>query len=153
MIKSDTLQGSVKVPAFEKSVLLSGRENMNRSVDGDIVAVEILPKSEWKAPDDEVVDEEGKVVYRESTPLLTNFFQLQIRMMMLNRMTMKRASWTWRVCSSRPNGSTLSKVSGSTSTLRSARIWQGGAAGRRYFLLMAGRRTTHRGAGTAIRLS
>ena len=49
----------MKVPSFEKPILLSGRENMNRSVDGDIVAVEVLPKSEWKAPDDEVVDEEG----------------------------------------------------------------------------------------------
>ena len=30
-------------------------------VDGDIVAVELFPESEWKAPEDEVVDEEGTV--------------------------------------------------------------------------------------------
>lgn len=32
---------------------------MNRAVQGDIVAVEIFPESEWKAPADEVVDQEG----------------------------------------------------------------------------------------------
>jgi exosome complex exonuclease DIS3/RRP44 len=32
---------------------------MNRSVEGDIVAVEVFPEAEWKAPGDEVVDQEG----------------------------------------------------------------------------------------------
>ena len=32
---------------------------MNRAIQGDIVAVEIFPESEWKAPADEVVDQEG----------------------------------------------------------------------------------------------
>ncbi|KAH8092215.1 RNB-domain-containing protein [Cristinia sonorae] len=52
------LEGSVNVPAFEKPVLLLGRENMNRAINGDIVAVEVFPESEWKAPGDEVVDQE-----------------------------------------------------------------------------------------------
>ena len=35
---------------------------MNRSVDGDIVAVEVFPETEWKAPDDEVVEEDGELI-------------------------------------------------------------------------------------------
>lgn len=54
-------EGSVKVPAFGKPILLVGTENTNRSVTGDYVVVEVLPESEWKAPADEVLDEECKL--------------------------------------------------------------------------------------------
>ena len=50
------LEGFVNVPSLTKSVLLVGREAMNRSVQGDLVVVEIFPKAEWKAPGEEVVD-------------------------------------------------------------------------------------------------
>lgn len=53
-------QGQVSTPAFNKPVLLQGRENMNRSVHGDIVVVEVFPEAEWSAPADEVVDQDGK---------------------------------------------------------------------------------------------
>lgn len=33
---------------------------MNRAVMGDVVAVEILPEEEWRAPNEEVVDQDGK---------------------------------------------------------------------------------------------
>ena len=46
-------------PAFQKPILLVGRENMNRAVHGDIVAVEVFDPKDWKAPADEVVDQEG----------------------------------------------------------------------------------------------
>ncbi|KAG6912153.1 hypothetical protein DXG01_016965, partial [Tephrocybe rancida] len=52
------LEGSVLVPAFTKPVLLIGWENMNRAVNGDIVAAEVFQKSEWKAPVDEVIDQD-----------------------------------------------------------------------------------------------
>ncbi|KAG2013854.1 mitotic control protein dis3 [Coprinopsis cinerea AmutBmut pab1-1] len=52
------LEGSVNVPAFDQSILLIGRENMNRATNGDIVVVEVFPEDEWKAPADEVVDQE-----------------------------------------------------------------------------------------------
>jgi len=52
-------EGSVKVHSYEKAILLVGTENMNRSVTGDMVVVEVLPESEWRAPADEVLDEEG----------------------------------------------------------------------------------------------
>jgi exosome complex exonuclease DIS3/RRP44 len=44
--------------SLDKPVLLVGRENMNRSVDGDVVVVEIFPKEEWKAPGEEVIDQD-----------------------------------------------------------------------------------------------
>ncbi|THH15025.1 hypothetical protein EW146_g5397 [Bondarzewia mesenterica] len=52
------LEGSVNVPAFTKPVLLVGRENMNRSVQGDIVVVEVFDEKQWKAPANEVIDQE-----------------------------------------------------------------------------------------------
>jgi exosome complex exonuclease DIS3/RRP44 len=52
-------QGSVPVPAFTKPILLVGRENMNRAVQGDVVVVEVFDEKEWKAPADEVVDQES----------------------------------------------------------------------------------------------
>jgi len=69
------LEGSVPVPAFTKPVLLVGRENMNRAVNGDVVVIEIFDKKEWKAPADEVVDQDGKIEFRYSSlkdPHLTN---------------------------------------------------------------------------------
>ncbi|KIK00978.1 hypothetical protein K443DRAFT_678766 [Laccaria amethystina LaAM-08-1] len=53
------LEGSVPVPAFSKPILLIGRENMNRAVQGDVVVVEVFDKKEWKAPADEVVDQDA----------------------------------------------------------------------------------------------
>ena len=35
---------------------------MNRAVNGDVVVIEVLDKKEWKAPADEVVDQDGKSV-------------------------------------------------------------------------------------------
>ncbi len=32
---------------------------MNRSVNGDIVVVEVFPEDQWKAPGEEVVDQDG----------------------------------------------------------------------------------------------
>lgn len=37
----------VKIP-----VLLQGREHINRAIDGDLVAIQLLPKSQWKKPSD-----------------------------------------------------------------------------------------------------
>ena len=52
------LEGSVHVPAFDKSLLILGRENSNRAVQGDVIVVEILPKLQWKALSTKIVDEE-----------------------------------------------------------------------------------------------
>lgn len=53
------LEGSVQVPAFDKSLLILGRENSNRAVQGDLVVVEILPKTQWKMPSTQIVEEEA----------------------------------------------------------------------------------------------
>jgi len=52
------LEGSVHVPAFDRSLLVLGRENSNRAVSGDVVVVEVLPKEQWKAPSSKVIEEE-----------------------------------------------------------------------------------------------
>ncbi|KAI9710981.1 MAG: exosome catalytic subunit dis3 [Bogoriella megaspora] len=52
------LEGSVHVPAFDRSLLVLGRENSNRAVSGDVVVVEVLPKDQWKAPSSKLIDEE-----------------------------------------------------------------------------------------------
>ena len=53
------LEGSIKVPAFPKSLLVLGRENINRAVDGDVVVVEVLPQDQWKAPSTKILEEEA----------------------------------------------------------------------------------------------
>ncbi|PGH12080.1 hypothetical protein AJ79_04479 [Helicocarpus griseus UAMH5409] len=52
------LEGSVQVAAFDKSLLILGRDNSNRAIAGDVVVVEVLPKDQWKAPSTKIVDEE-----------------------------------------------------------------------------------------------
>lgn len=39
-------------------VLIVGRENQNRAIDGDVVIIELLPKEEWRLPSNLVVDQE-----------------------------------------------------------------------------------------------
>ncbi|KAF7544075.1 hypothetical protein G7Z17_g10237 [Cylindrodendrum hubeiense] len=53
------LEGSIKVPAFPKPLLILGRENINRSVDGDVVVVEVLPEDQWKEPSTKIIEEEA----------------------------------------------------------------------------------------------
>ncbi|KAK5652548.1 hypothetical protein OQA88_10309 [Cercophora sp. LCS_1] len=52
------LEGSIKVPAFPKALIILGRENINRAMDGDTVVVEVLPKDQWKEPSTKVIEEE-----------------------------------------------------------------------------------------------
>ncbi|RMZ91060.1 hypothetical protein DV736_g1698, partial [Chaetothyriales sp. CBS 134916] len=52
------LEGTVKTPAFDKPLLVEGRENSNRSISGDVVVVEVLAKDQWCAASTKVVDEE-----------------------------------------------------------------------------------------------
>lgn len=52
------LEGSVNVSGMPKPLLILGRENLNRAFNGDHVVVELLPKSKWKKPSTEIIDEE-----------------------------------------------------------------------------------------------
>ncbi|OXV10025.1 hypothetical protein Egran_02212 [Elaphomyces granulatus] len=60
------LEGSVSVSAFDKPLLVLGRNNGNRAISGDIVVVEVLPKDQWKSPSSKIVDEEA--VTRNENP-------------------------------------------------------------------------------------
>ncbi|GFR51506.1 hypothetical protein Agub_g13921 [Astrephomene gubernaculifera] len=43
-------EGWVASESVGEDILLSGRLDMNRAIDGDVVAVELLPESQWRAP-------------------------------------------------------------------------------------------------------
>ncbi|KAI1825495.1 RNB domain-containing protein [Xylaria intraflava] len=53
------LEGSIKVSAFPKHLLVLGRDNINRAVDGDVVVVEVLPQDQWKSPSTKIIEEEA----------------------------------------------------------------------------------------------
>jgi exosome complex exonuclease DIS3/RRP44 len=53
------LEGSIKVPAFDKPLLILGRDNSNRAISSDVVVIELLPKDQWKSPSAKIVDEEA----------------------------------------------------------------------------------------------
>ncbi|KAI8457755.1 hypothetical protein BY996DRAFT_6889341 [Phakopsora pachyrhizi] len=52
------LEGSISHSEFERPILLIGSEAINRSIDGDLVAVELLSPDEWKSTADEMVVEQ-----------------------------------------------------------------------------------------------
>lgn len=60
------LEASVKVPAFNRPLLILGRDNSNRAISGDVVVIEILPQDQWKSPSTKIVDEEA--VTRNDNP-------------------------------------------------------------------------------------
>lgn len=60
------MQGSVLTSAFSRPVLLIGRENMNRAVHGDVVAIELFDEKDWKVPVDQVIDQEGPLFFTGS---------------------------------------------------------------------------------------
>merc|ERR1719232_1026984 len=49
-----------KTGSSDADILISGNGDRNRAVDGDIVVVEILPKSEWKSRGSRLVDLEDR---------------------------------------------------------------------------------------------
>lgn len=55
--RENFLEGSVNVEGFEKFILVQGHAGLNRAVDGDTVALELLPESEWVAPSDIVLED------------------------------------------------------------------------------------------------
>lgn len=44
-------------------IIIHGRQNMNRSFDGDIVAVELLPQDEWREEKNLSIADEGIIVF------------------------------------------------------------------------------------------
>ncbi|XP_033213387.1 exosome complex exonuclease RRP44 isoform X2 [Belonocnema kinseyi] len=58
--RENFLEGSVNVEGIEKFVLVQGRAGLNRAVDGDVVAIELLPEEKWTAPSDLVLQDEAQ---------------------------------------------------------------------------------------------
>ncbi|GAA5821495.1 hypothetical protein JCM10212_001490 [Sporobolomyces blumeae] len=61
-------EANVNVPGRDKPILLSGLESMNRSVAGDLVVVELLPESDWKAIGETLVESDSKQDDPDSLP-------------------------------------------------------------------------------------
>ncbi|KAI8129308.1 hypothetical protein FF38_13008 [Lucilia cuprina] len=59
--RENFLEGAVRVESYENPILIQGREALNRAIDGDIVAIELLPESEWSAPSEIVLEESEEV--------------------------------------------------------------------------------------------
>ncbi|GAA6054375.1 hypothetical protein JCM3770_003344 [Rhodotorula araucariae] len=53
-------EATVNAAGRDKPILLPSREAMNRAVAGDLVVVELLPESEWRSPNEKVVDADAK---------------------------------------------------------------------------------------------
>ena len=56
--RENFLEGSVNVEGHEKSILLQGHASLNRAVDGDVVAVELLSEDKWTAPSGIVLEDQ-----------------------------------------------------------------------------------------------
>ncbi|XP_076244346.1 exosome complex exonuclease RRP44-like protein Dis3 [Calliopsis andreniformis] len=56
--RENFLEGYVNVDGMEKSILIQGRSNLNRAVDGDTVAVELLAEDQWSSPSDIILQDE-----------------------------------------------------------------------------------------------
>lgn len=71
--RENFLEGNASVNGFEKSILLQGHIGINRAIDGDIVAIEIFPKEEWRKPSNIVLEdktEDPENILEEETVLL-----------------------------------------------------------------------------------
>lgn len=53
------LESSVRVDAFERPLLVLGRENANRAMQGDRVVIELLSKDQWKESSSKLLEEEN----------------------------------------------------------------------------------------------
>ncbi|XP_053981300.1 exosome complex exonuclease RRP44 [Hylaeus volcanicus] len=58
--RENFLEGYVNTEGMENSVLIQGRSNLNRAVDGDTVAIELLPEDQWSSPSDIILQDEGE---------------------------------------------------------------------------------------------
>lgn len=55
------LEGTVFCPSLSGQVLLCGRRGINRAMDGDVVAVQLLPKEQWRSRIATVVNANAEV--------------------------------------------------------------------------------------------
>jgi len=58
--RENYLEGTVRIPGREKEIFVQGLVSLNRAVQDDIVAVELLPESQWAAPSSLVLEEKDE---------------------------------------------------------------------------------------------
>ena len=58
-------EGFVAVPGGEQWLFVRGRAGLNRAVEGDLVAVEVLPREEWSGPSGVVEERENMAGWKE----------------------------------------------------------------------------------------
>ncbi|KDR22892.1 hypothetical protein L798_14747, partial [Zootermopsis nevadensis] len=79
--RENFLEGQVSVEGQDKMVLVQGCVGLNRAVDGDIVAVKLLPKEEWSVPSHMVLqdedDDSGDVLEEEDTLIKSRETQVE----------------------------------------------------------------------------
>ncbi|XP_037296481.1 exosome complex exonuclease RRP44 [Manduca sexta] len=57
--RDNFLEGTANINGFDKPILLQGHIGINRAVDGDVVAIELLPEEEWRRPSDIVLEDKA----------------------------------------------------------------------------------------------
>ena len=60
--RENRLEGFVNVYSMEKWIIVQSSDSLNRAVHEDIVAVELLPESQWTCPSDVVINEDTKLL-------------------------------------------------------------------------------------------
>lgn len=56
--RNNFLEANVLVEGMERAVLIQGRLNINRALNDDTVAVELLPEDQWCRPTNVIIDQE-----------------------------------------------------------------------------------------------
>ncbi|RZC38435.1 exosome complex exonuclease RRP44, partial [Asbolus verrucosus] len=57
--RDNFLEGFITVDSEEDSIIVQGRAGLNRAVNGDTVAVELLKEDEWVCPSEIILEDEG----------------------------------------------------------------------------------------------
>lgn len=56
--RNNFLEANVLVEGMERAILIQGRLNINRALNDDTVAVELLPEDQWCRPTNVIIDQE-----------------------------------------------------------------------------------------------
>jgi exosome complex exonuclease DIS3/RRP44 len=84
------LEATVSNPSPEgRPFLIVGRENINRAVHGDVVAIQILPESEWRGTTETII-EEGDVTRVENADVDEESQEIETEVEARERKILKR---------------------------------------------------------------
>lgn len=63
--RENYLEATVRIPGREREIFIQGLQYLNRAIQDDIVAIEILPKTEWVAPSSLILEEKDDELEEE----------------------------------------------------------------------------------------